>query len=100
LQQGVAVTIVDLVTTRHFNLYTDLLEWIGQPAAAPEPPTIYAVSLRFQKPPRRTVLQTWPYPLVVGQPLPTLPLWLAPDLAVPLDLEASYEDTCRVLRLA
>jgi hypothetical protein len=45
-------------------------------------------------------LQTWPYPLVLGQPLPTLPLWLAPDLAVLLDLEASYEDTCRVLRIA
>jgi hypothetical protein len=61
---------------------------------------MYAVALRFQKPPRRTLLQTWPYPLVLGQPLPTLPLWLSPDLAVPLDLEASYEDTCGVLRIA
>ena len=26
-----------------------------------------------------------------GQPLPTLPLWLSPDLVVPLDLEPSYE---------
>jgi hypothetical protein len=38
-------------------------------------------------------------PLSIGRPLPTLPLWLADDLAVPLDLEASYEETCRVLRL-
>jgi len=45
-------------------------------------------------------LQTWPYPLVVGQPLPTLPLWLSTDHSVPLDLEASYEDTCRMLRIA
>ena len=43
--------------------------------------------------------ETWAYPLVVGQPLPTLPLWLTEDLAVSLDLEASYEDTCRVLRI-
>jgi hypothetical protein len=61
------------------------------------PPT-YAASLRFQKFERRTRLQTWPCPLVVGQPLPTLPLWLSADRSVPLDLEASYEDTCRLLR--
>jgi hypothetical protein len=41
----------------------------------------------------------WHWPLVVGQPLPTLPLWLADDLAVSLDLEASYEETCQVLRI-
>jgi hypothetical protein len=36
----------------------------------------------------------------VGQALPTLPLWLAANLVVPLELEASYEQTCRVLRIA
>jgi hypothetical protein len=37
LQQRVSVAIVDLVTTRQFNLYGDLLELIGQidPALAP-----------------------------------------------------------------
>ena len=40
------------------------------------------------------------HPLALGRPLPTLPLWLADDLAVPLDLEASYEETCSALRLA
>jgi hypothetical protein len=102
LRQGVALALVDLVTTRQFNLYAELLEWIGQhdPALGAEPPATYAVALRFRGPPPRTRLQTWPYALVVGQPLPTLPLWLSPDLSVPLDLEASYEDTCRVLRIA
>jgi hypothetical protein len=37
--------------------------------------------------------------LALGQPLPTLPLWLADDLAIPLELEPSYEETCRVLRI-
>jgi hypothetical protein len=37
--------------------------------------------------------------LLTGQPLPTLPLWLADDLAVPLDLEATYEQTCGILRI-
>ena len=35
-----------------------------------------------------------------GIPLPELPLWLADDFAVPLELEASYEETCRIFRLA
>jgi hypothetical protein len=36
----------------------------------------------------------------VGRPLPTLHLWLDDALGVTLDLEATYEDTCRVLRIA
>jgi hypothetical protein len=44
-------------------------------------------------------LQTWAHALAVGQPLPTLPLWLAESFAVPLELEASYEETCRILRI-
>lgn len=36
----------------------------------------------------------WPAMIVLA-----LPLWLADHLAVPLELEASYEETCRVLRL-
>jgi hypothetical protein len=36
----------------------------------------------------------------LGQSLPTLPLWLADDLSVPLELEASYEETCWILRIA
>ena len=30
----------------------------------------------------------------------TLPLWLAENYSVPLELEASYEETCRLLRIA
>ena len=44
-------------------------------------------------------LRAWTHTLVVGQPLPLLPLWLADDLAVPLELEATYEETCRILRI-
>jgi hypothetical protein len=37
--------------------------------------------------------------LEVGQPLPTVPLWVGADLAVPLDLEASHSATCVDLRI-
>jgi hypothetical protein len=102
LRQGVGIALVDWVTSRWFNLYAELLEWIGQhdPALGEEPPATYAASLRFQKPGQRTRLQTWPDPLVIGQPLPTLPLWLSADQSFPLDLEVSYEDACRLLRFA
>lgn len=101
LQEQVSVTIVDLVTTRHFNLYSDLLELIGQtdPLLGPEPPPLYAVACRGTKKDRAWLVETWLHVLAVGQPLPTLPLWLADNLAVPLELEASYEETCRILRL-
>lgn len=49
--QGVCVAIVDLVTTRHFNLYSDLLELIGEadPALAAGPPPQYGAVCRLRR---------------------------------------------------
>jgi hypothetical protein len=101
LRQGVSVSLIDLVTSKHFNLYAELLELIGQtdPSIGDEPPSIYAAACRWIPRGRKHVLETWSHGLHLGQPLPTLPLWLAEDFALPLDLETSYEDTCRVLRI-
>jgi hypothetical protein len=101
LREGVSVTIVDLVTTRHFNLYADLLELIGQadPSLGDEPPSLYAVACRWVRRERRGLLESWMNPLTIGQPLPTLPLWIADNFAVPLELEPSYEETRQILRL-
>ena len=103
LQQGVSVSLVDLVSVRQANLYAELLTLLGRsdPALAPTPPPLYAVTLRSRKPPkRRPLLDAWFYPMTVGQPLPTLPLWLSPDLRVMLALETSYQETCRILGIA
>jgi hypothetical protein len=101
LRQGVSVAIVDLVTSRHFNLYAELLELIGQRDASlgDGPPAIYAAACRWIERGGKHLLETWSHVLQVGQALPTLPLWLAPNFFVPLDLEGSYEQTCRVLRI-
>jgi hypothetical protein len=102
LQRDVSVSVVDLVTIRQFNLYADLLELIGRsdPILGAEPPELYAVTVRGRKRVRkRPMLNTWFYPMALGQPLPTLPIWLDVDLGVSLDLETSYEATCRVLRI-
>jgi hypothetical protein len=95
------VTIVDVVTTREFNLYAELLAFLGQAdsASASSPTSTYAATCHGTRPKRRLLLENWYQPLRVGQPLPTLPLWLTSTYAVSLYLEASYEETCRVLRV-
>jgi hypothetical protein len=102
LLKGVAVSIVDLVTVRHFNLYAELLAFIGHSdtTLSSEPPPIYACSCRCVEKGQRKLLQAWSHVLAVGQPLPTLPLWLTTDLVVPLDLEQSYEQACHDLWIA
>ena len=92
---------VDLATTRHFNLYTELLALIDRPdpAFASNPPSVYAITCRCRRIGRSPKFESWAYPLAVGQPLPNLPIWLADELNVPLELETSYEETCRVLRI-
>jgi hypothetical protein len=102
LRKGVAVSIVDLVTVRHLNLYAELLAFIGHsdPTLGANPPDLYAASCRWIEKGKRKLLETWSHALSVGQPLPTLPLWLTEDLSVPLDLEQSYEQACHDLWIA
>jgi hypothetical protein len=103
LQHDVSVSIVDLVTIRQFNLYADLLELIDRsdPMLGAAPPALYAVTARgLKRLGNPSLLGTWFYPMTLGQPLPTLPIWLEADLGVFLNLETSYEETCRVLRIA
>jgi hypothetical protein len=102
LQKGVAVSIIDPVTVRHFNLYAELLSFVGHcdPTLGAEPSNIYAASCRWVEKGTRKLLEAWPYTLAVGQPLPTLPLWLREDLCIPLDLEQSYEQACHDLWIA
>jgi hypothetical protein len=96
LRKGIAVSIVDLVTVRRFNLYAQLMEFIGHPdrTMSNEEPPIYAASCRWVTTGTRARLEAWSHTLVVGRPLPTLPLWLREDLVRALDLEQSYEHAC------
>lgn len=102
LQRGVCVSLVDVVTVRYFNLYTELLALLGRsdPAMSPEPAPIYAATCRKRAVDRKTRLESWAAPLAIGQPLPILPIWLNETEAISLDLESAYEEACRVLRIA
>ncbi len=99
LLKGVCVAIVDIVTVRAANLYRDLTELIGASGATAVDTAIYAVACRGLRNGDRWRVEAWQHELAIGQPLPTLPLWLTEQMSVPLDLEASYEETCRVLRI-
>lgn len=99
LQNQVSVIMIDLVTTRTFNLYQDLLDLIGQADPSVPADRLYAAACRGTRQGEDWLLETWSQSLPVGQPLPTMPLWLADDLAIPLELEKSYEETCRILRI-
>ncbi len=101
LKNNICVSIVDVVSTMGFNLYGQLLDFLKgvDPALGREPPTMYAATLRTRYEGRRRLMDNWYHPLAIGQPLPTLPIWLKESWAISLDLESTYEETCRTLRI-
>lgn len=101
LKHDICVSIVDVVSISQFNLYADLLHFLAStdPDLSDESPPMYAVTNRMRYEDNRRMMDNWYLPLEVGQPLPLLPIWLNETFAVSLDLEASYEETCRSLRI-
>jgi hypothetical protein len=101
LRNYICVSIVDVVSTINFNLYSELLNFIDStdPGLAEEQPPIYAATLRTRFEDRRLMMDSWYHPLSLGQPLPTLHICLTETLAISLDLEMTYEETCRTLRI-
>jgi len=101
VKAGICVSVVDIVSTVDQNLYADVLAEINgyDPAVSNEPPPMYAATLHTRETDTATMLDAWYYPLAVGDRLPTLPIRLRPNLSVPLELEATYEECCRTLRI-
>jgi hypothetical protein len=103
LQKGVSVVVVDTVTTYSADLHGELCDLIdaADPLRWPSPTGLSVVVYRATRlaDDGGTKLDVWPYPLALRSPLPTVPLWLTYDLAVPLELESTYEAACRSLRV-
>jgi hypothetical protein len=101
LKHDICVSIVDVVSTSDFSVYSELLNFLEStdPALGDDPPPMYAVSMRMRSEGRRRIMDTWYHPLAIGQSLPTLPIWLKECKAISLVLDASYEETCRTLRI-
>jgi hypothetical protein len=99
LQEGVGLAVVDVVTQRGAKLHADLLKLLGVAAAEPAGNELYAAAYRLVMAGEGKHLEAWPTKLAIGAELPTLPLWIAPDLAVPLELETTYLEACTARRI-
>jgi hypothetical protein len=99
LRRGCGVVVVDAVTTRRADLHADLLACLGAEAGPGVSAALSAVSYQAVGQDDEGRLLGWPFALELGQTLPTVPLWLGADLAVPLDLEASHSTACVDLRI-
>jgi hypothetical protein len=99
LRHGCGVVIVDVVTTRRADLHADLLAALGVFANTVGMGGLSAVSYRPVGREEEGQLLVWPATLAIGGALPTLPLWLGEEVAVPLNLEASHTTACLDLRV-
>lgn len=100
LQQGIAVMVIDVVTSRAGNLHVQLFDLLKLARhAAISPPDLYATAYRTNRTAEQSGLEVWEESLRVGAELPTLPLWLHNDCVVPVDFERSYQITCESLRI-
>jgi hypothetical protein len=97
IQAGVGVVLVDVVTERTADFHRELLARLGATAAAPSP--LFASAYRPVERDGTSQLDVWVEAIALGQPLPTMPLWLRGGLCLPVELEATYERTCTEQRL-
>jgi hypothetical protein len=93
VQAGIGLVMVDVVTERPVDFHRDLLQrlGLGDPGAGP---VLSASAFRPVERAGVRVLDVWREPIAVGQPLPTLPLYLRGGLCLPVELEATYQRTC------
>jgi hypothetical protein len=69
-------------------------------SCSPGDGTLYAVSYRpARRDPGGDQIDIWPFPLALGQGLPSAPLSLLFGPILPLDLDATYKEACRTSRL-
>lgn len=101
LRRLVSVIVIDIVTERLANLHVEIMQALERPEEPfwESPTHLYAIAYRSFLAAGKPRLEVWPEALPLGHPLPELPLWLEPDLSLPLRLEESYVVTCASLRM-
>ena len=99
LQAGVGLVIVDVVPERLTDLHQQLLDRLG--VFVPSPGTgLFTSAYRTLERNRQAELDLWYEPLMIGERLPTMPLWLRGDLCMAVELQETYERTCQEQRLS
>ncbi len=102
LCQGIGLILVDVVTSRGGNLHDEIVRLLPEAGAFlfPMEPPLYATAYRPIRRDETDQTEVWLTPLAVGRPLPVLPLALTAELCLPVNLESTYVDACRKLRLS
>ncbi|MGO9468742.1 MAG: DUF4058 family protein [Isosphaeraceae bacterium] len=102
LCRGISLIVIDIVTNRRANLHNEIVQLLGhgQAFAMAAEAVLYGVAYRPIVRDGQEQIEIWPSALEVGKPLPVLPLALNADLALPIDLEATYTAACQRRRLA
>ena len=93
LRGGSGVIVIDAVTVRTANLHDALMAHLGHPQPV-WGAGLYAVAYRSFGSNGDGQLVFWRHDLALGQPLPTLGLWLRGGPCVSLPLEDTYRQTC------
>ncbi|HZW33648.1 MAG TPA: hypothetical protein VFF52_23205 [Isosphaeraceae bacterium] len=99
LQQGLGLAFVDVVTSRRADLHGELLTRFGAEATRPLDAELVATSYRPVDRDGQPSLEIWLESVKVGEPLPSLPLWLRGSLCLHVDLDATDDRTCREQRI-
>ncbi|MBY0523680.1 MAG: DUF4058 family protein [Gemmataceae bacterium] len=100
LQQAVGVVVVDVVTSRLANLHAELLTQLTSASPTQPDADLYVAAYRPVERDGQSNLDVWHEALEVGRSLPTMPLWLRGDLCLPIELESTYDRTCREQRVS
>ena len=94
LQENAGVIIVDIVTNRKADLHSEVIADYGKKLNPRD--DLYATAYRQVLSEKDApVLEVWERRMDVGDTLPTLPLWLNAEIAISVDLESTYEETCQ-----
>jgi hypothetical protein len=99
LQQGVGLVVVDVVTERAANLHRELLSRLAPDALTMLAADLYAAAYRVVERDGHPTLDVWEEALALGAKLPTLPLWLAGEVCLPIELDATYDRVCHESRI-
>lgn len=99
LRSGIGLIMIDVVTNRSVNLHNELMSRISPSTHLIESP-LYTVSYRCVGRGTESALDLWQHALSLGDPLPTVPLWLRGNICLPVDFAAAYERTCHEQRIS
>jgi hypothetical protein len=102
LSQGISLIIIDLVSVRVFNFHNAIVRKLQRQrtrTSGDEGLPLYCSAYRCVREAKSMSVELWCYGLAVGDMLPTPPLYISSEVAVPVRLEPTYMAACKGLRI-